>query len=106
MIDAIDYEIPHSQQPVVSIGVDLVRVHELVSDQLMPLAALELHLLFEELVLVLKTAFLLVLDLLFVRLVESLLVALLVRHRVVRKLTRNPRHRSDIATHALHAKEP
>lgn len=32
MIDTIDHEVPDSQQSIVSIGIDLVRIDKLVGD--------------------------------------------------------------------------
>jgi hypothetical protein len=47
MINAINYKIPNTQDALVPICVDLVRIVELVGDQLMSFACLELHLLLE-----------------------------------------------------------
>jgi hypothetical protein len=47
----VDSEVPKSKAALVSIGVNLVRVLDLVGDHLMQLASLELHLLLVELVL-------------------------------------------------------
>ena len=51
MESAIDYEIPDSDEALISIGIYLVTILLLVSYKLMKLTALELHLLFIVLVL-------------------------------------------------------
>jgi hypothetical protein len=47
----INEEVPHSEEALVAIGEDAIGVDDLISDQLVQAAALELHLLFEALVL-------------------------------------------------------
>ena len=52
VVNAIDYEVPHSDDTLIPVSVNLVRILNLVCNQLVPLAAFELHLLLEILVFV------------------------------------------------------
>ena len=76
VVNAINDEIPNTQDALVPIGVDLVGIVELVGDQLMPLASFELHLLLEVLIFVALTAPFVILrgSILSVFLSESLLI--------------------------------
>ena len=48
MINTINDEVPDSENSLISIGIDLIRVVKLVSDQLMSLTSLEFHLFLEK----------------------------------------------------------
>ena len=107
VIDAIDDEVPDSKQAIVSVGIDLVGVHKLVSDKLMALTTLKLHLLFEVLVFILQTAFFLILGLLIVNFVKPLLVSLVVGHNILIYFSLAwSSNRCHMTVDTLHAEEP
>ena len=52
MIDAIDGEVPHANQALISIGIYFICIYDLVCDKLMSFAAFKFHLFLEKLILI------------------------------------------------------